>query len=73
MTWLCTWEGIRENGEARTSESQILLVVIPRAESSGGEAEREVANCGVRVVRKEINAVVSRCPAQVIPTPHILP
>lgn len=73
MTWLCTWEGIRENGEARTSESQILLVGIPRAESSNGEAEREVADCGVRVVRKEINAVVSRYPAQVIPTPHILP
>lgn len=37
------------------------------------EKQREVADCGVRVVRKEINAAVSRCPAQVIPTPHTLP
>lgn len=41
-----------------------------RAEGSDGKAEREVADCRIRVVRKEINAVVSRCPAQVMPTPH---
>lgn len=48
----------------------VLSVGVPRAEGSDGEAEREVAYCGIRVVSKEINAVVSRCPAQVIPTPH---
>lgn len=47
-----------------------LSVGVPRAEDSDGEAEREVADCGIRVVRKEINAVVSRCPAQVMPTPN---
>lgn len=48
-------------------------VGIPRAEGSDGEAEKEVADCGVRVVRDETSAVVSRGPAQVIPTPHTLP
>lgn len=45
---------MRENGEARTSESQILSGGIPRAEGSNGEAEREVADCGIRVVRKRL-------------------
>lgn len=46
--------GIRENGEARTTESQILSGGIPRAEGSDGEAEREVADCRIRVVRKRL-------------------
>lgn len=51
-------------------QSHSTLSRSSRAEDSDGEAEREVADCGIGVVRKEINAVVSRCPAQVMPTPH---
>lgn len=68
LTWLCSCEGRKEDENTKTvshrhSEKELL------GQRAAMEKQRQVAYCRVRVVRRG-GAVVSRCPAQAVPTPH---